>query len=95
MSPSLSQTETTKPSSFILPDLVSHCHFPLSYHVNGDEIAKESLEWLEAGCPDLNDEQRQAFRGLQAGVLAAYCYTTGPAKRLRVVADFLGYLFHL
>jgi hypothetical protein len=90
MSPSLSQTETTKPASFIIPDLVSHCHFPISYNVHGDEINKESVEWLEANCPDLDDGQRRAFRGLQAGVLTAY-----PAKRLRVVADFLGYLFHL
>jgi hypothetical protein len=97
MSPSFShwQTETTKPASFIIPDLVSHCHFPISYNVHGDEINKESVEWLEANCPDLDDGQRRAFRGLQAGVLTAYCYTSAPAKRLRVVADFLGYLFHL
>ena len=96
MSPSLPQAETTKPSaSFIIPDLVSHCNFPLSYNVHGDEVAKDSADWLDANCPDLNDKQRAALRGLQAGELTAYCYTTASAKRLRVVADFLAYLFHL
>ena len=96
MSPFLSQAETTKPTaSFIIPDLVSHCNFPLSYNIHGDEVAKESVEWLDSNCPDLNAKQRQALRGLQAGELTAYCYTTASAERLRVVADFLAYLFHL
>lgn len=96
MSPSLSQTETTKPSaSFILPDLVSHCKFPLTYNVHGDEVAKASTDWMDANCPDLNAKQRRALRGLQAGELTAYCYTSASAERLRVVADFLTYLFHL
>ena len=96
MSPSSSQVETTKPStSFILPDLVSHCNFPLTYNVHGDQIAKESTDWLDANCPDLDAKQRRALRGLQAGELTAYCYTTASPQRLRVVADFLTYLFHL
>lgn len=96
MSPSLSQAETTKTAAtFIIPDLVSHCKFPLTYNVHGDEVAKESLHWLISNCPDLNDKQRRALCGLQAGELTAYCYTTASAERLRVVADFLGYLFHL
>lgn len=95
MSP-LSQAETTKPStSFIIPDLVSHCDFPLSYNVHGDEVAKESVAWLDANCPDLNAKQRRALYGLQAGELTAYTYTSAPAHRLRVVSDFLTYLFHL
>ena len=96
MSLSLSQDETTKPcASFIIPDLVSHCNFPLSYNIHGDEIDKESTDWLDANCPDLNAGQRRALRGLQAGALTAYCYTTASRERLRVVADFLTYLFHL
>lgn len=95
MSP-LSQAKTTKPSaSFIIPDLVSHCNFPLSYNVHGDEVAKESVKWLDTNCPDLNPKQRRALYGLQAGELTAYTYTTASAKRLRVVSDFLTYLFHL
>ena len=96
MSPSFSQAETIKPSaSFIIPDLVSHCKFPLSYNVHGDEVEKQCTDWLDANCPDLNVKQRRALRGLKAGILTAHCYTTASAKRLRVVADFLTYLFHL
>ena len=96
MSPSLSHTESTKPStSFILPDLVGHCKFPLTYNVHGDEVAKASTDWMDANCPDLDAKQRRALRGLQAGELTAYCYPTASPERLRVIADFLTYLFHL
>jgi alpha-muurolene/germacrene-A/gamma-muurolene synthase len=81
--------------TFILPDLVSQCKFPVRYHPLGDEVAKESAEWLDANCPNLNLRQRDAMYGLQGGVLAALCYTTGPRDRLRVIADYINYLFHL
>ncbi|KAF8630447.1 hypothetical protein AX17_005424 [Amanita inopinata Kibby_2008] len=84
-----------KPVSFVLPDLVSHCTFPLVYHPNGDEIAKQSVDWLDTSCPDLNQKQRRALYGLQAGELTAFCYNTAQPERLRVVSDFMNYLFHL
>lgn len=86
---------TEMPTSFILPDLVSHCSFPLTYHVNGDEIAAQSVDWLDTNCPDLNAKQRRALRGLQAGELTAFCYHFASKERLRVVSDFMNYLFHL
>jgi len=79
----------------MLPDLVGHCKFPLVYHRNGDEIASQSVNWLDEGCPDLNSNQRLALRGLQAGELTAFCYNDCEDKRLRVVSDFMNYLFHL
>lgn len=79
----------------MLPDLVSHCNFKLRYHANGDEIARQSLEWLDTNCPDLSINQRRALRGLQAGELTAYCYNATTPERLRIVADFMNYLFHL
>ncbi|KAK0211241.1 terpenoid synthase [Desarmillaria ectypa] len=88
-------TETKRPTSFILPDLVSHCTFPLVYHPNGDAIAAQSVKWLDTNCPDLNAKQRAALYGLQAGELTAYCYNTSSDARLRVVSDFMNYLFHL
>ena len=84
-----------QPTSFIIPDLVSHCAFSLSYNVHGDEVARQSMDWLDGNCSDLNAEQRRALRGLQAGELTAYCYTTTSPQRLRVVSDFMNYLFHL
>ncbi|KAJ8480777.1 hypothetical protein ONZ51_g6432 [Trametes cubensis] len=86
---------SSRPDHFILPDLVGHCHFPLSYHPNGDAVAAESVKWLDEGCPELSPKARKALYGLQAGELTAYCYTTCSAERLRVVSDFMNYLFHL
>lgn len=88
-------TTVEKPSAFILPDLISHCTFPLSYHADGDEVTAQSVTWLDSNCPDLNAKQRRALRGLQAGELTAYCYPTTSKERLRVVSDFMNYLFHL
>jgi hypothetical protein len=94
--PILDSSDHTVPTKyFILPDLVSHCNFSLFYHANGDEIAKQSVDWLNSSCPDLSAKQRHALSGLQAGELTAYCYHTATPERLRVVSDFLNYLFHL
>ena len=84
-----------RPAYFVLPDLVSHCKFELNYHPKGDKIAQQSVNWLDSNCPDLNPKQRKALRGLQAGELTAFCYNTCLPERLRVVSDFMNYLFHL
>ncbi|KAJ7029378.1 terpenoid synthase [Mycena alexandri] len=95
-SPTLRTDESkATPTSFILPDLVSHCPFPLVYHPNGDAVAQESVDWLDTSCPDLSVKQRKALRGLKAGELTAYCYHTTQPERLRVISDFMNYLFHL
>jgi len=86
---------TSQPTSFTLPDLVKHCTFPLVYHRDGDTIAQQSVTWLDSNCPDLSPKQRTALRGLQAGELTAYCYNTTSPERLRVISDFMNYLFHL
>ena len=87
--------QNDKPTSFILPDLVSHCDFKLSYNPSGDEIASQSVRWLDTNSPDLTAKQRKALYGLQAGELTAFCYNTASSARLRVVSDFMNYLFHL
>ncbi|KAG7092988.1 Alpha-muurolene synthase [Marasmius oreades] len=93
--PSPSEYSDSDDGEFMLPDLVSHCNFPLVYHSNGDAVAAESVKWLDENCPILNDKRREALYGLQAGELTAYCYNTAADDRLRVVSDFMNYLFHL
>lgn len=83
------------PKGYYIPDLVSHCDFTLSYNLHGDVVAMESDRWLDAGCPELTLKARKALYGLHAGELVAFCYTTCDAYRLRVVTDFMNYLFHL
>ncbi|KAF7331252.1 Terpene cyclase [Mycena kentingensis (nom. inval.)] len=94
------RTMTTMPApsmplSFELPDLVSHCTYPLLYNPAGDAIAAQSVAWLDYNCPTLSSKQRRALRGLKAGELTAHCYHTAAPERLRVVSDFMNYLFHL
>ncbi|KAL0569394.1 Alpha-muurolene synthase [Marasmius crinis-equi] len=92
--PSLEQPQLAA-DEFLLPDLVSHCDFPLVYHPEGDAVAADSVRWMDENCPMLNEKRRKALYGLQAGELTAFCYNYTTPDRLRVVADFLTYLFHL
>ncbi|KAL5529465.1 COP3 [Sanghuangporus baumii] len=95
-SPSTVRSSTKPlPEGFILPDLVSHCKFPLSYNPHGDVVAAQADIWLDKGCPELTPKMRKALYGLHAGELTAYCYTSCDAHRLRVISDFMNYLFHL
>lgn len=93
---SLSPTPTIREQSFfILPDLVNHCPFSPTFHDDGDAISAESLEWIVSHSPHFTQKQVADMRGLQAGELTAYCYNNCPSERLRVVSDFMYYLFHL
>ncbi|KAF8830965.1 hypothetical protein HHX47_DHR1000254 [Lentinula edodes] len=85
----------TTANNFILPDLLSHCRFPLIYHPKGDAVAAESVRWLDTHCPDLREKRRRALYGLRAGELTAFCYNTASDERLRIISDFMNYLFHL
>lgn len=83
------------PKRFIIPDLVSHCNFPLTCQPNAESIAVASDRWLDEGCPELDSRKRTALFGLRSGILTAHCYPDADDEHLRVVADFLVYLFHL
>ncbi|EJD02130.1 terpenoid synthase [Fomitiporia mediterranea MF3/22] len=83
------------PKGYFLPDLVGHCEFPLTYNPHGDTVAPEADKWLDQGCPELAPKARKALYGLRAGELTAFCYTSCDAHHLRVISDFMNYLFHL
>jgi len=92
----LSPTPTVlEPNFFVLPDLISYCPFSPSFHDDGDAVAAESLNWILSGSPHFTQRKVAAMRGLQASVLTAYCYNICPSGRLRLVCDFLNFLFHL
>jgi hypothetical protein len=92
----LSPTPTVvEPSFFVFPDLVGHCPFSLKFHDDGDAVSEDSLGWILAHAPHFSQKKVAAMRGLQAGELTAYCYNNCPSDRLRVVSDFMNYLFHL
>ncbi|KAH9043372.1 isoprenoid synthase domain-containing protein [Lactarius pseudohatsudake] len=92
----LSPTPTIlAPTFFVLPDLVSHCPFSPTYHDDGDAVAAESLDWILSYVQHFAEDKVAAMCGLQAGELTAYCYNNCSRDRLRVVSDFMNYLFHL
>ena len=78
----------------ILPDLVTHCTFPLRTNRHKVSVTSASKQWLFRG-DALSLKRRQAFHGLRAGMLTAMCYPCAGAPQLRVCCDFLNYLFHL
>ncbi|KAG5726366.1 Germacradienol/germacrene D synthase [Termitomyces sp. T112] len=83
---------SSQPTYFIFPDLVSHCiQYPLNYHSNGEEIANQSIEWLISSCPDLSLEGRRAISNMEAGKLVAFTYPSATSSRLRIIADFMNY----
>ncbi|TFY72469.1 hypothetical protein EVG20_g568 [Dentipellis fragilis] len=57
-------------------------------------LAHDSEFWLLEHA-DLSSKKRAAFCALQSGVLSALCYPAAPSSRLRVVADYMNYLFKL
>jgi hypothetical protein len=81
-------------TKFVLPDLVSHCDFPIRMSRHRKQITVETKKWLFKG-DNLNGKVRSKFHGLKCGTLSAMCYSDAGAPQLRVCNDFLTYLFHL
>jgi alpha-muurolene/germacrene-A/gamma-muurolene/(+)-delta-cadinol synthase len=86
-------TSNSRVSSFRLPDL--QCPFPLKYHENGDTIAAASDEWFANGSSNFTESRRRRLNGLKAGQLTAYCYNKTSDHRLKVVCDFMNFVFHM
>ncbi|TFK27829.1 terpene synthase [Coprinopsis marcescibilis] len=82
------------PTSFVLPDLVSDCPFPLRVNPNCNKAARESERWLLAGA-NLSPPRTEKLMGLKAGELTAACYPDADLFHLRVCDDFMNYLFNL
>jgi hypothetical protein len=93
------------PIKFVIPDLVSHCPFPLRTNRHRASTTSASKSWLFRGLtgasflmpstsPTLT-KKLSKFHSLKAGKLTAMCYPTAGAPQLRVCCDFMNYLFHL
>ncbi|TCD64044.1 terpene cyclase [Steccherinum ochraceum] len=84
----------SKSNSFILPDLVGHCTYPLHLNPNWFAVSRQSEQWLLKEA-NFSDKKRQVFLGLKAGELTSACYPNADPYFLQVTADFMGYLFTL
>ncbi|KAK1229843.1 Sesquiterpene synthase Agr1 [Marasmius sp. AFHP31] len=91
---STSATTTPSPSKFILPDLVSHCDFPLRVSRHRKRITTETKRWLFKG-DNIVGKAQDKYNGLKCGLLTAMVYPDAAYPQLRVCNDFLTYLFHL
>lgn len=85
---------STSPKFFILPDLVSHCDFTLRVSRHRKQVTVETKKWLFQG-DNLVGEKRNAFHGLNAGLLTAMTYPDAACPQLKLCNDFLTFLFHL
>lgn len=79
---------------FVLPDLVSHCTYPLHLNPHCAPIARASERWLLRAAHH-SPKRRLAFLGLKAGDLTAACYPNADPFRLRICSDFMNFLFNL
>jgi alpha-muurolene/germacrene-A/gamma-muurolene/(+)-delta-cadinol synthase len=95
MSPSATATPSPRLATFRVPDLFSRCQFTLVLHQNCNAINDASAVWYENACTDWSDEKRRALKGLKCGVLAASVYHDSDDEHLRVLSDFLNYVFLL
>ncbi|THH32805.1 hypothetical protein EUX98_g1401 [Antrodiella citrinella] len=84
----------SQPTKIVIPDLVSHCNFPLRNNRHRKQASVECKQWLFRG-GNLNERKRKAFHGLKAGLLTAMCYPDAAYPQLRVCCDFMNWLFHL
>ncbi|KAL6306394.1 isoprenoid synthase domain-containing protein [Sparassis latifolia] len=83
-----------QPTKIVIPDLVSHCTFPIRCSRYHKQASVESKRWLFQG-GELSAKKRDAFHGLKAGYLTSMCYPNAGFPQLRVCCDFMNYLFHL
>ncbi|KAI0701357.1 terpenoid synthase [Cytidiella melzeri] len=82
------------PSKILIPDLVSHCDFPLRNNRHRKQATVECKQWLFRG-GNLSEKKRNAFHGLKAGLLTSMCYPNAAYPQLRVCCDFMNWLFHM
>ena len=81
-------------AGFILPDLVSDCHYPLLLSPHCYNVARASEKWLLQGAR-LVEPRVTKFMGLKAGELTAACYPDADEFHLRVCSDFMNWLFNM
>lgn len=84
----------SSPTKVVIPDLVSHCTFELRSSTHQKRLSADSERWLFRS-DSLDESTRRSFHGLKAGLLTAMCYPNAGYPQLRVVSDFLNWLFHL
>ncbi|OAX38874.1 terpenoid synthase [Rhizopogon vinicolor AM-OR11-026] len=82
----------SEPKVFILPDLVSNCHYPLRMNPHCYPVSRASNKWLIDELRLVEPRSTQII-GFRVGEFSAACYSNTDAFRLRVYSDYMGWLF--
>ncbi|KAF9237782.1 isoprenoid synthase domain-containing protein [Melanogaster broomeanus] len=82
------------PASFVLPDPVTDCPYPLHINPHYHDVARASEQWLLEGAR-LVEPHATKFMGLKAGTLCAFTFPSADASHLRVCTDFMNWFFDM
>ncbi|KAG2358272.1 terpene synthase [Suillus spraguei] len=83
---------TPQPSQFILPDLISDCHYPLRQNPYRDVVSRASDQWL-VDVAQLLEPEIKGYIDMDAGGFAALCYPGADAFHLQVCSDCFNWIF--
>lgn len=77
------------PSSFIIPDFISHCPYSLKAHPHGDAVGALSEEWYRRAFQNFTPVHAKKLRMLIAGKLCAYVYNDAEDEGLQRSCDLM------
>jgi hypothetical protein len=92
--PGAAKSVSEAPTKLLLPELLSHCPYPLRTNPHSYDVSRASEKWLLA-VANHSPERTAKFLGLKAGELAASCFPEAREFELRVCSDFLNWLFSI
>lgn len=83
------------PYLLLLPNLASHCPFTVRFNPHQEGIYAQTKGWFFDGNDSLLEKQCETFNGLNSTLLASVCYPDAGRHQMRILSDFLAYLFLL
>ncbi|KAG1814749.1 isoprenoid synthase domain-containing protein [Suillus subaureus] len=95
MTPIATYTITSSDSElagFILPDLFSHCRYPLRVNPHSHLVSCASEQWFFTEAHVVEPEITK-FRAFRLRDYNAYCYPDADASHFRNISDFLNWAF--
>ncbi|KAJ7891010.1 isoprenoid synthase domain-containing protein [Mycena olivaceomarginata] len=85
----------TTVTSLVLPDLQTHCTFPVRKSRYHKYLSARTKIWFFRGRDDDYKKQCATFKGLKPSLLASVTYPTAGYPQLQLCSDFLTYFFFL
>ncbi|KAM6490009.1 Isoprenoid synthase domain containing protein [Amanita muscaria] len=79
--------------SFIVPDIISHCTYPVRLNPHHEEQSQASLQWLAASLA--KTENLSQYSKAKLGQLISLVHPNADALRLRICIDYMNYVFWL